>query len=596
MNIHEKNSIEVTRRRFLTATSAGAASLAVAGCDPLEDFLGGGTTYPVLNAGATYDVIVVGSGAAGLTAALAARANGAKVLLLEATPKVGGTTVFSGGQVWVPNHHHMHEVGGTDSREDALDYLRATSPNRGGALDEERWAAFVDNGPTMIRFVEERTPLRFMANTYPDSHAELKGGKTLGRHLEAVPFAPGGIAGHREDLRHPPEINGTNLPVTWQETYDVLLNFTARKMMGLAPYILYRYVTGQLTIARALVAGLYTGCVQGGVEVVLGARVRELLIANREVQGVRVDYSEPNIDLRARGGVILATGGFEWNPELVRRYLPGRINYPASNPASRGDGLLMALQAGAMLAHMDESMYWPGIRNPKYFYEGAPLANIVTTLCLFPHSVIVNRAGRRFENEASEDFSYAMQARDSSTGELLNLPCWAIFDSQFLQYGAPELGILPNRDVPSWVSRFDSLGQLATHVGIDGIALAQTVKRFNASAREGEDPEFRKGETLSERLYGAGGAPHPNLGPVERPPFYAIELFTTTLGTTGGPMTTGQWEVLHEDGTPIQGLYAVGITSALITYHISAGGTLGPGMTAGYLAGNAAAVRASGAA
>ncbi len=579
---------QMTRRRFIALTGTGLAGVAVAGCcpDTLDEFL-----PMTISPGAEYDVIVVGSGGPGLSAALAAKANGAKVLLLEATSTIGGTSICSGGQVWIPNNHHMRNAGISDSREEALDYLRTVSPNRGGPHDEARWAAFVDNGPKMIRFLEERTPLRFQANDSPDYFADLKGGKSTGRALEARPFAPGGVG---KDLRYPPEINRTNIPLTWEETSELIHDISIREIIKLAPRVIYRYLTGKLANSRALIAGLYAGCVQNGVEVALLARAKELLISNREVSGIRFDYPGRSVEVRARGGVILATGGFEWNPELKKKYLRGRIDYPASIPSNRGDGLLMASQAGAKLAHMDEAMYWPGIRDPEYFYEGVPLGSLISNLRSFPHTIVVNRAGRRFGNEAAGNFGYEMQVVDSSTGQLVNLPCWAVFDAQFLNYGAPEAGIWPNKDVPSLVKRFDSLEALASHVGIDRKVLLETVKRFNAGVREGKDPEFQRGEASHDRCYGAADIPHPNLGAVEKPPFYCTELIATALGTKGGPMTSPRWEVLHEDGAPIGGLYAIGnVSDAISDRSISGGSQLGPGLTAGYLAGNAAAIRAS---
>lgn len=543
---------------------------------------------------ATYDVIVVGSGGPGLTAALAARVRGARVVLLEATPKIGGTTVFSGGQLWIPNHHHFPETGVTDSRKEALDYLRATSPDRRGPYDEARWGAFVDNAPRMIRFLEERTPLHFKPNGYPDVFAELEGGKLEGRNLEAVPFAPGRLHGRRKDLRYPCSINRTNLPLTWEEVRGILHN-TVPEAVKLALRILARWITGKLTASRALVAGLYEGCIRHGVEVLLDTRARELLTSSGGVCGVRGDRSGTSIGLLARGGVILATGGFDWNPELKEKYLPGRIDYSAAVPSSHGDGLLMALQVGAKLARMDEAWYWAGFRRPKYYYDGAPLGSLTTNLRCYPHSIVVNRAGKRFGNEASTNFGKEMQVVDDRTGELLNLPCWVIFDAQFRKrYGALEAGIHPYLPTPSWVRKYGSLEALATDLAIEPRALEKTIERFNANAREGRDPDFRRGESVYDRWFGARRGPHPNLGTVEKAPFYAVELVASAVGTKGGPMTSELWEVLHRDGTPIPGLYAIGnVSDGLTSLAISGGDTLGPGLTAGYIAGEAAAVRAS---
>jgi succinate dehydrogenase/fumarate reductase flavoprotein subunit len=544
--------------------------------------------------GETYAVIVVGSGGPGLTAALAARTRGARVLLLESTAGIGGTTVFSGGQLWVPNHHHMLEAGVADSPEEALDYLRATSPDRTSPNDEERWAAFVENAPRMIRFLEEHTSLRFRPNGYPDNFAELEGGKLGGRNLEALPLALGRLGGRRGDLRYPCSINRTNLPLTWEEVRRIQRN-TLREGIRLALPLVVRWLGGKLTASRALVAGLYAACLEHGVEVMLDAPARELLTSEGIVCGVRVDRAGKQVRLRARGGVILATGGFDWNAELKEKYLRGRLDHSAAVPSSRGDGHLMAQQVGAKLAHMDQAWYWAGFRNPRYYYEGAPLGSLITNLRSYPHSLVVNRSGRRFGNESSANFGNEMQRMDARTGKLVNLPCWAIFDSQFRRkFSALEAGIHPYLPRPSWVEKFGSLGSLGERFGIDPEGLRETVEEFNLHARDGRDPEFGRGQSAHDRYYGAPASAHPNLGTLEKAPFYAVELIGSAVGTKGGAMTSARGEVLDEKGAPIPGLYAVGnAADSIIERSISGGDTLGPGLTAGYVAGIAAAVRSS---
>jgi succinate dehydrogenase/fumarate reductase flavoprotein subunit len=540
-----------------------------------------------------YDVIVVGSGGPGLCAALTARAEGAEVLLVEATSTIGGTTCFSGGQVWIPNNHLMLEKGTSDSREEALDYLRAVSPNRGGPNDEARWAAFVDHAPAMIRFLEAKSPLRFESNSYPDAFAELPGGKAGGRNLEAIPFNPGSMAGRRRELRYPISINRTNLPLTWEEVHE-LLDHTLRRFIKLAPRLLHRLLTRKLSGSRALVAGLYAGCLDAGVDVLLATRARELISRDGIVCGIRAEQAGKITALRAARGVILATGSFDWNPDLTREYLPGRIDYSSAVPSSLGDGLLMARQAGAKLAHMDEAWYWAGLRLRNYYYEGAPIGTLTSNLRSYPHTIVVNKKGKRFGNEASLNFGNDLQLTDPETGELANLPCWGIFDAQFRRrYGALEAGIHPLFPIPGWVRRYDTLDALAEAVGIDPSGLSETVERFNQSVRNGEDPDFRRGSSVYDRCYGAPDADQPNLGTIERPPFFAVELIASALGTKGGPMTNEKWQVLDENESPIEGLYAIGNVSDCLTYFSFSGGdTLGPGLTAGFVAAKAAASRA----
>ncbi len=445
----------------------------------------------------------------------------------------------------------------------------------------------------MVRFLEETSPLRFESNSYPDAFAELPGGKTGGRNLEAIPFNPGPMAGHRRELRYPISINRTNLPLTWEEVHD-LLHHTLRRFIKLAPRLLYRLITRRLSGSRALVAGLYAGCLDAGVDVLLATRARELVSRNGAVCGIRAEQAGGTIELKATGGVILATGSFDWNPDLTREYLPGRIDYSSAVPSSLGDGLLMARQAGAKLAHMDEAWYWAGLRQRNYYYEGAPIGTLISNLRSYPHTIVVNKKGKRFGNEASLNFGNDLQVTDPDTKELANLPCWAIFDSQFRKrYGALEAGIYPLFPTPAWMKRYASLDALAEAVGIDKCGLRETVKRFNQCVRDGEDPDFRRGSSVYDRCYGAPDAGHPNLGTIERPPFFAVELIASALGTKGGPMTNAKWQVLDDSESPVEGLYAIGNVADCLTYFSFSGGdTLGPGLTAGFIAGKAAASQA----
>jgi hypothetical protein len=487
----------------------------------------------------------------------------------------------------------MLKNGMHDSAEEALQYLRAVSPNRGGPNDELRWTAFVDHAATMILFLEEHSPLRFESNSYPDAFVELPGGKAGGRNLEAIPFNPGPIAGRRRDLRYPISINRTNLPFTWEEVHE-LLDHTLRRIIKLAPRLLYRLITRKLSGSRALVAGLYAGCIDAGVDVLLETRARKLVSQDGAVRGIRAEQAGKTIELGAMGGVILATGGFDWNPDLTKEYLPGRIDYSTATPSSLGDGLLMARQAGAKLAHMDEAWYWAGLRQQDFYYEGAPIGTLISNLRSYPHTIVVNKNGKRFGNEASQNFGNDLQVIDPETKEPANLPCWAIFDSQFRRrYGALEAGIYPLFPAPGWVKKYDSLDDLAESVGIDAFGLRGTVKQFNQCVGDGKDPDFERGSSFYDRCYGAPGAAHPNLGTIESPPFFAVELIATSLGTKGGPMTNQEWQVLDESESPIEGLYAIGNVSDCLTYlGFSGGDTLGPGMTAGFIAGRAAASRA----
>jgi len=226
---------------------------------------------------------------------------------------------------------------------------------------------------------------------------------------------------------------------------------------------------------------------------------------------------------------------------------------------------------------MDEAWYWAGLRQPNYYYEGAPIGTLTSNLRSYPHTIVVNKKGKRFGNGASLNFGNDLQVIDPETQEPANLPCWGIFDSQFRKrHAALEAGIHPLFPTPGWVKQYDSLDALAEAVGIDVCGLRETVKRFNECVRNAEDPDFRRCSSVYDRCYGAPDAGHPNLGTIETPPFFAVELIASALGTKGGPMMNGKWQVLDDGESPLEGLYAVGNVADCLTYFSFSGGdTLG---------------------
>lgn len=532
-----------------------------------------------------FDSIVIGSGAAGLSAALSLRKQGKSVVLLEATDKIGGTGVFSGGQVWVPNHHYMDQTSITDSTQDVVDYLKACSPNRTSDNDQRRWQAFADNSPKMLKFVEENTPLRFAPNNYPDAFSEWPKGKEGGRNLEAVPFNPGKIKGMRKHLRYPPSINRLNLPLTWSEIHGIL-ETPFRGLLKKLPLALWRILQGKLSGSRALIAGLYDGCVSSGVSFLMETRAQELIIIDNKIVGVKGLKKNVPIEINARDAVILACGGFDWNKELKEQYLPGKIDYSAAVPSNRGDGHTMAIQAGAKIEHMDEAWYWAGFRNRKYFYEGTPLGSLISNLRSYPHTMIVNKKGLRFGNETGLNFAYEMQVTDEQK-EMVNLPAWAIFDHQFrAKFNAIEAGIHPMLPLPRRVKKYNTLEAMCEDLSVNNEGLKKTLGQFNEGCKLKHDPVFGRGNNAYDRCYGSHKSVHPNLGTIERPPFYAMELEPTMLGTKGGPVTDHNSQVIDAKGKVIDKLYAIGNVADCIMYYACSGGdTLGPGMTAGFIVG-----------
>ncbi|MGD0556779.1 MAG: FAD-dependent oxidoreductase [Streptosporangiaceae bacterium] len=518
----------------------------------------------------TYDVVVLGSGAAGLTAALAASVAGARTAVFEKAELIGGTTALSGGTFWIPGS----QPG--DSRERGLLYLTSLS---NGMILPELAEALVDGGPELIDFLEKHTAMRFLlVEGYPDYHPERPGGLPGGGRSIEVDLVPVGeqsdrIAGatSRMLIRETPLGGGTGvLPP------DVLAERDRAGLEGLG---------------RGLVAGLLTACLEHGVEITTQARGTRLLTDDGAVTGVLVG----NRQVRA-AAVVLATGGFEYDPALVRDFLRGPVSRPIGAPTNTGDGLRMAMRVGAQLGNMREAWWSPIVSFPGRRRDGGANALLASRERALPGSLMVNRRGVRFTNEAANynAFGGAFHQLDASRFEYPNLPSYLIFD-QSVPDGFGVFGGAPGSVVPDWVTGADTLGELAGRLGLPVGQVTETVARFNDNARSAVDPDFGRGESAFDRFPG-GRTLDPDsaastLGPVETAPFYGVEVQSSLLGTKGGPRTDRAGRVLNVDGDVIPGLYAAGNAMANPTGMVygGAGATLAVAGVFGMLAGRAAA-------
>jgi succinate dehydrogenase/fumarate reductase flavoprotein subunit len=528
-----------------------------------------------------HDVVVLGSGAAGLVAALAAAQTGASVGLYEKAKVVGGTTAVSGGGCWVPGNDHMASAGATDSREEALAYLESLSF---GLIRPEFARTFVDEAPAAFRWLEATTPLRMrVVRGYPDYHPERPGGKTAGgRTLEPElfsyrslgPWADRVVASHRN--RH------------------LMLSDTT---LGGGTGVLPDEVTAERRkhdlrgCGAALVGPILSALLERGVEPMCGAAASKLVVDGGRVSGVRF---ADGYQVRARRAVLLATGGFEWDGELVRSFLRGPMTSPASLPTCEGDGLRMAIDVGASLANMPYAWWAPVIEVPGDEAFGRQHATLLNRERTLPRSIMVNRQGRRFTNEASNynALGGAFHQLDPVQFEFVNLPCWLIFDGEYLaRYGFRS--VPPGGLAPDWIARGDTPAELAEAVGIPARQLARTVERWNQCAAAGEDPDFGRGRSAYDRWSGDAavrGEAASTLGPIDTAPFFAVEVRSGTLGTSGGPRTDIDGHVLDTRARPIPGLCAAGNVMAAPTgmAYGGAGGTLGPIITFARRAGAAA--------
>lgn len=524
-----------------------------------------------------YDVVVLGSGGAGLSAALTAVTNGARVAIFEKAPTVGGTTAVSGGITWIPSHNRL---AGTElSVEDALAYLEAQSL---GAMDRELVETFVRTGPAMLDYLEQHSDLRFeIAEGFPDYKPELPGGRPGGgRSLAAAPFDLAKLGEWADRITAFP-VDFSNVGIDAETRARI--HATADDLDG-----------DYCVAGAALIAGLLKGLLDRGVTPATEARAVELFRAAEGITGVRIQQHGKDIRVRARRGVVLGTGGFEWDARLVDAYLRGPMRGAVSPPNNTGDGLRMAMAHGADLANMGEAWWVPIVQIPGDTLGGHPRSRSVRLERTRPRSIIVNRAGRRFLNEAGEYNSMAgpFHHLDPRAG-YLNDPAWIVFDSGHLKrYGF--LGVEPDAPAPDWFNESASLDELSAKIGVAADGLRRTVDTWNANVADEVDPDFGRGASAYDGYWGDTSAPTPalqTLGPLDTAPFYAVPVAVGAMGTKGGPRTDRDGRVLHVNGKVIPGLFAAGNAMAGVTgkAYGGAGGTLGPAMTFGYRSGYTAA-------
>jgi succinate dehydrogenase/fumarate reductase flavoprotein subunit len=533
-----------------------------------------------------FDVVVLGTGAAGMAAAVTAAHEGARVALFEKSDLVGGTTAMSGGIVWMPNNHHQEAAGIVDSRQMALDYLESLSL---GQIDSDMAAAFVDQGPQAVRWLEEHTPCQFhLVDGYPDYHPEHPGGLPGGgRSLDNALFAfpeLGDWAAKVRNMRGAHPVKLTDTPLGGATSMP-------------APEVLSQRVAAGLNgMGLGLTGALLKACLDRGIEPVLEARAKRVVLEDRRVTGVQFTTPDGDLDVSS-SSVIVATGGFEWNDELVRTFLRGPMTGPAGAPTNTGDGLQMALDAGARLGNMRNAWWVPVARVPGETAWGAPTVRLILLERTRPGTLMVNGQGRRFTNEAGNynAMGGAFHAFDPARFTYPNQPCWLIFDhAHKLRY---DVAGCPAGDrVPEWMHTGATPEELAMRIGVDAATLAATVARFNQYAALGEDPDFGRGTSAYDSFNGDRSLPGvaATLGALNQGPFYAIAIESGALGTNGGPATDTRGRVVARDGGVITGLYAAGNVMAAPTGMVygGAGGTLGPALTFGWIAGRDAAALA----
>jgi 3-oxosteroid 1-dehydrogenase len=544
------------------------------------------------------DLLVVGSGAAGMTAALVARLEGLDSLVLEKTGHFGGSTALSGGGIWIPNNHLMEQAGIPDSFENACRYMQNTVGDRTPRKNQE---AFVANAREMLKYLAGRANLKFsIIDGYPDYYPERPGGLVMGRGVQVRLFIGRRLGREFANLLDHEHDSSRWLALTIQEFKRLSLCKTNPTFLLTAASAALRNVCGlvfrrrYVTMGRALAGSLLHSLQEHDVPVWLGTGLRELVLDGGCLTGVLAEKEGRTIAIRARKGVVLAAGGFPHNASMREEFLPKPVSteWTSAAKGNTGEVIRMGMTIGAAVDLMDDAWWGPTLVVPG----AAPLFMLVERS--YPGGIIVNSAGKRFVNEASSYVDVVHSTYENNGKGGVTIPAHFIMDQRFRSNYI--LGLLAPARTPKthiesgYIRRAATLRELAVESGVDPDGLVETVERFNEFARTGRDLDFNRGDSAYDRSFADPGVkPNPCLAPIERPPFYAVNVYPGDLGTKGGLVTNECAQVLREDGSVIDGLYAAGNTAASVmgnTYP-GLGSTLGPAMTFGYIAGMHAAAR-----
>ncbi len=541
------------------------------------------------------DILVIGSGAGALVSAVTAAHHGAKVLVVEKSDRYGGTSAMSGGGVWIPNSKNAQRAGAEDSAEEAYQYMKGMI---GDEVSDARIRAFIKSAPEMMEFMQANSHLDYEAFPYPDYYTEEQGaregfrtqapkifrGSKLGDDLYKIrEQAPGSLVQGRFSLT----IKEARKFLTQEPGWRLILFRVLLAYMLDIPGRLKGKLARRMTQGHALVGSLYLSLKEKGGELWLDSPMTTLLHEDGKVIGAQVNRNGKLVRVIARKGVVLAAGGFEHNAELRAESLPQPTtpDWSVSQDNNTGDAHKAAMDLNAAVDLMEHAWWIPVVQVP-----GWPRAQGIFAERSLPGLVIVNKQGKRFANEALPylESGYSMYESDS-------VPSWVIFDSTFRKkypFGplAPAWAI-PDKMIPKKVRAIikigDSLDDLASKVGIDADGLKNTIERNNEFATTGVDTDFRRGEVFYDRYYGdASNKPNPCIAKIGQGPFYAIPLHPGDIGTKGGLLTDEHARVLNKNNDVIEGLYAIGNTSASVmgSKYLGAGATLGPAMTFGYVA------------
>ncbi|GEN87857.1 FAD-dependent oxidoreductase [Oceanobacillus sojae] len=538
-----------------------------------------------------YDVVVVGSGAGGLTAALTARLQGLSVIVIEKTALFGGSTSKSGGTIWIPNNLYLEEAGVKDTYEHAKTYLDTTVGDR---VPDALKKAYLRKGPEMVKYLHENTEHFRWEYTprYSDYYPESPGGLASGRAVEAQLFDLRKLG---DDIKH---LRTSGLPtkgMVLKSSEFHKVNMIMRTWIGktkavkVGMRLIRTLISGYkpTTLGEAAVARLYTSLKEAGGEVWLQTPFKDLIYENNQVTGVIAERDGMEINIQARHGVIFASGGFSHNQELREKYLPKPTNteWTLSAEKQTGDVIAAGVKLGGQLDLMDKVWGTPTSAPP-----GAPAFMPVAERAT-PGLIIVNSNGERYINESVPYHEFVDQMYENNNEQSSTIPSWMIFDkrvkSRYLVFGIMPLQQLPKEWFETdYVKKADTIEELARKINVPPEKLAATISRFNTFAAKGSDEDFQRGESAYDRYYGDPTLNNPNLAPLDKAPYYAIPIYPGDIGTKGGLVIDESARVITKDGAPITGLYATGNCTASVmgeTYP-GPGATIGASMVFGYAA------------
>ena len=551
----------------------------------------------------TVDVLVIGSGGGGMTAALAADASGLDTLIVEKSPHFGGSTALSGGGIWVPGAPSQRKAGYVPDPDAVFEYLKQIT---GGMVSDARLRQYVEAAPEMMEFLQNLSPwLEFVWKPgYADYYPELPGGSELGSTINVPAIDLRKLGDEEQNLLHPLALAPKGIwfaPKDLRLFYQVRQNWRGKAVLVKLIWRMFRarvFGDRMAAIGQSLAARLRLALKQQGIPLWLSSPMTELVTdVDGTVTGAVVEQEGRQRRIHARRGVILASGGFDHDMSWRRQHLPVlEKDWSFGNPAAMGDGIRAGEKVGGSTDLLDEAWWFPAICWPDGRLQ------FMLNERMMPSQFVVNGDGKRFINEAAPymDFAHAMIEGQRSGVE--HIPCWLVTDIRsFHRYVVaghlpiPKVPFAPvptGRNVPkAWldsgvVKEANSLEELTAKIEVPAANLRATAERFNALARSGHDDDFNRGDSAYDNYYGDPTLPNPNLYPLGKPPYYAFQIILGDLGTSGGLRTDEFARVLRDDDSVVKGLYAVGNTSAAVMgrSYAGAGATIGPAMTFGYVA------------